>query len=504
MHIVAAISMFMILSVVLLSSFVVAYAKILPASQPDMHLYIGTEEILSTDETFESFYNDVGNVHQFFDDVMVPSLKRFVEEHTTELEDKDVDWIWLTYNLPSEMRVNVGPVYGTVRIEETYAPKLKTINSIVVRLAVNWWYTRQLDDGVQLPNASARIAYLTYQMQDLLARHKSDMITSTGVEQGAQVGKLPDISGVMFEDMARISAWYKNEGYVTEYANGINLLVPRPPSASNLNTAPPLRHDDFILFAKSANKPLSIYADLSTYAKVSNATLIHPDGNQMALNPVRVESEKSESETEAYNHYQYWYYLESNEPSGIYKIFIDGSPTYSPSTTHLDISVIEGYFPRYDSSWSAADTIYVDNARYVVRYRISENTQVATISVDVPQKSVLVTIEDAKPDSELIIELPRDLVDSLFDSGADKRFVVMLSDDGAANEGGESIEYEEIIANDKVRVLTIGLDSDTALVQIRGTQIVPEFDPVVLLCLTVAGMAGSIAVLRRVKYPKIT
>ncbi|MGI0025848.1 MAG: hypothetical protein ACREA4_12000, partial [Nitrososphaera sp.] len=92
----------------------------------------------------------------------------------------------------------------------------------------------------------------------------------------------------------------------------------------------------------------------------------------------------------------------------------------------------------------------------------------------------------------------------LFDSGADKRCVVMLSDDGAANEGGESIEYEEIIANDKVRVLTIGLDSDTALVQIRGTQIVPEFDPVVLLCLTVAGMAGSIAVLRRVKYPKIT
>ncbi|MGI0015165.1 MAG: hypothetical protein ACREBU_17260, partial [Nitrososphaera sp.] len=66
MHIVAAISMFMILSVVLLSSFVVASAKILPASQPDMHLYIGTEEILSTDETFESFYNDVGNVHQFF------------------------------------------------------------------------------------------------------------------------------------------------------------------------------------------------------------------------------------------------------------------------------------------------------------------------------------------------------------------------------------------------------------------------------------------------------
>ena len=517
MHSGASISLFFTLAVLtLLSSSPLAYAKILPSGQPDIRLDIGTEQRFSTDGNFESYYSDIGKVHQIFDEVMVPGLYRFVEEHWTELEGKDVDSVWISYNIPSDMYVSLGSVYGTIIIEEESAPKLETVNSIAVRIPVSWWYyaggqhTHWLYSGVQLPNASARIAYLTYQTQDLLARHQSELITSVTVdEQGAQIGKLlPGVSGIMLEDMSRISASYSEGGYgyaprtITEYGNGINLLVPLPASKGSLYSPPVLGLNDFILFAKSANKPLSIRAELSTYDNVLNATLVYPDGKRESLDLVRVESEKSESETDPYNFYQYAYYVESDEPSGIYKLFIHTSSTSSPPATDLNVSVREGYFPADLGNWSA-ETIFVGNAGYAVRYKIGENMQVGTITVDIPQKSVLIMVQNAEPDSELTIELPRDLIDSVFADDADKSFLVTLSEVNDANGGRNAVQYEEILANDQVRVMTIDLDDDTALVQIRGTQIVPEFNPVLLLSLAAGALVGSTAVFQRVKLLKI-
>jgi hypothetical protein len=295
-----------------------ASAKILPTGRPDIRLDIVTEQRFSTSGNFQSFYNDIGNVHEVFDGVMVPGLYRFVEEHWAELEGKSVDSVWISYNVPGTIRVSLGPVYGTIIVEETTFPELETITSIEVRLPVSWWYyagqkhAAWLYSGVQIPNASARIAYLTNQTQDLLARHQSEMITSITIDkQGAHIGKqLPWVSGIMLEDMSRISASYSEGGYgyaprtITEYGNGIPLLVPIPASAGSLYSPPQLTLNDFISLAKSAGKPLSIGVDLSTYDKVLNATLTYPDGKEVLLDLVDLESEKSESEIEPYNHYR--------------------------------------------------------------------------------------------------------------------------------------------------------------------------------------------------------
>ena len=505
-----SISLFLILVVlILLCSSPFAYAKILPAGQPDIRLDVGAEQRFATSGNFEDLYNDIGKVPQVFDEVMVPGLTRFVEDHWTELEGKDVEWVRMSYSIPSEMSVSVGPAHGTVTIDETSFPELEVVNSIIVRIPTSWWFYARgehahwIYSGAQIPNASARIAYLTYQTQDLLTRHQSELTTSVTIDdQGAQIGKLlPHISGIMLEDMSRISASYSEGGYgyaprmITEYGNGINLLVPLPASTGSLYSPPVLKLNDFILFAKSVNRPLSIHVDLATYDKVSNATLIYPDGKKGSLDLIRVQSEKSESEVIPYNFYRYAQYIEPGEPSGIYKLFIHTLSTSAPPATNLDVSIREGYFPADYDNW-AVETISVDNAGYAVRYRIDDDVQVRTIAIDIPKRSVVIEIANAKPDSELTIELPRDLIDSVFEDDADKSFLVTRSDTN-------SLQHEEILVNDQVRVLTIDLDQNTDLVQIRGTQIVPEFDPVLVLSVSAAAMIGSVLVLQKVKHLRI-
>jgi hypothetical protein len=483
-----------------------ASAKILPTGRPDIRLDIVTEQRFSTSENLQSVYADVGKVHEVFDEVMVLSLYRFVEEHWAELAGKSVDSVWISYSVPGTVRVSVGAVHGTTLIEEESFPELKTISSIAVRMPVSWWYhsegqyTHWLYSGAQIPNASARVAYLTNQAQDLLARHQSELITSVTVdEQGADIGKqFLGVSGIMLEDMSRISVSYREEGYaytertITEYGNGMLLVVPIQTSPGSLYTPPQLELNEPISLAKSAGKPLSIVADLSTYDKVLNATLSHPDGQEAPLDLVSIESEQSESESEPYNHYRYAYYLESDEASGIYKLFIHSSPTSSPPTTDLSVSIREGYFPPDYDNWTV-ETISVDDAGYAVRYRIDDDVQVRTISIDIPKRSVVIEIANAKPDSELTIELPRDLIDSVFEDDADKSFLVTQSDTN-------SLQHEEILVNDQVRVLTIDLDQNSDLVQIRGTQIVPEFNPAFVLSISAAAIASSIMVVQRVKH----
>jgi hypothetical protein len=487
-----------------------ASAKILPTGRPDIRLDIITEQRFSTSENFQDFYNDVGKVHEVFDEIMVPSLHRFLEEHWAELEGKSVESVWISYSVPGAVRVSLGPVGGTVIIEESSYPELETISSIDVRLPVSWWYyvgekyDAWLYSGVQIPNASARIAYLTHQAQDLLTRHQTELITSVTIdEQGAHIGKqLPWVSGIMLEDMSRISVSYSEGGYgyaprtIAEYGSRIPLLVPIPASAGSLYSPPQLGLNEFLSLAKSAGKPLSTIVYLSTYDNVLNATLTYPDGKEAMLDLVSFESEKSESEIDPYIHYRYAYYLGSEEASGIYKLFIHTSSTSSPPATDLNVSIREGYFPADYDNW-AVETISVDNTGYAVRYKIDEDVRVRTIAIDIPQKSVVIEIANAKPDSELTIELPRDLIDSVLDNDADKSFLVTQS---GANSDRNPLQHEEILVNDQVRVLTIDLDGDTALVQIRGTQIVPEFDPFFMVSISAAAMLGSILVLQRVKH----
>lgn len=457
--------------VMLLSVSPRADGKILPTGQPDIRLDIQAGTMLTTEDKSESFYSDVAKVHQIFDEAMVPALERFLGERWSELEGEDVRWVRMTYYNQGGMEVSVGPVYGTVEIEEKSDAVLQTIDSINVRLSPAWFsagggmkISHWLYSGLQVPNASARIAYLTSYAQDMITRH------NTG---------LTSISAVMFEDMARISV-----GQVTEYANEIRLIVPLLPSSSYVYMPPDSMINNFILFAKSANKPLTISAELSTYGNVST-TMTYPNGTQVLIDPVRFESDKSESETNPYNSYQYRHYLQAKEPSGIYKLFFEATAASSPLHTNLHIGVVEGYFPPYDEGWGG-DTIFVDNTRYDVRYRASENMQVGKISLDIPRKSLLIPIKNAHPESELTIQLPRDLIDSILDDESDTSFLVTLSEDEATGEG-ESIEYKENFASDQVRVLTIGLNENTSMVEIRGTKVVPEFSFVILTAAAVIG-----------------
>jgi hypothetical protein len=308
---------------------------------------------------------------------------------------------------------------------------------------------------------------------------------------------LDSISAVMFAEISRLDIRYMDRplglygGRITEYDTGAAQLVPLRSYGSPYDV--PLKPNEPILFVKSLNKPLSMAASISIYGE-HNATLIYPDGKKIALNPVRVHSEKSESETEFYNSYEYVHYVPAGEPSGIYQLVFDSSAKSHAATT-INVFVTNSYLPPDYGTWSV-ETVSIDGGGYLIRYKITDNMEVGNISVDLPAKALMITIKNAQTDSKLIVELPRSVVDALMENGDDTGYIVTLSDLDAVNSGGEFVNYEEILSNDQVRLLAIDLRDTTDLVRIAGTQIVPEFHSIIILLVAATMVGAAIAASR--------
>lgn len=443
------------------------------------------ERVFATEVNIHTLYEDIGKVHQIFDEIMVPAATVFFNEHWNELADKNVDTVVIRYNVENGVFVSIGPVYGTVAVQEPSSP-LEIVDTISVNLPVSWWYyagqnpDHWLDYGLQLPNASARISFLSYHMQDILDRHKVDIVSKIIIDdEGVEMGKvLGDFSAVMLQDMARISTSYVDDGYayvqhtITEYLTDTNLVLPLPPSAGSLYS--PIEHtvNKPVILVKSAGKPLSVLASLSLIGTVRDAIVTYPDGTEILLKPYRLSSEKAKEETLAYNSVEYLHNIPASAPSGIYQLVVNALTT--STSTGFKVFVTNGYLPPDLGTWRTA-MLVIDEGMYPVRYNIGPYGEVANVFADLSARAVMVRINSASDDDRLIVELPRSVVDSLFDDGADKAFLVTLSDFDIPSSGAKEVENDEILANDEVRVVGIDLEEGTDLVQIRGTQIVPEF-----------------------------
>lgn len=115
------------------------------------------------------------------------------------------------------------------------------------------------------------------------------------------------------------------------------------------------------------------------------------------------------------------------------------------------------------------------------------NGSVKSIDVDPDFTSLLLTVEtSATDDGELMITLPRELVDAK-NNGADDSFIVLVD--------GDEVDYEEHHTTDTERALTIQLPAGVAEVEIVGSQVVPEF-PVAVMAVMGAIVATAIAVTR--------
>ena len=95
------------------------------------------------------------------------------------------------------------------------------------------------------------------------------------------------------------------------------------------------------------------------------------------------------------------------------------------------------------------------------------NIIVEEIEVDSNFTSIIISVQtDEAEDGELMLTLPRDLIDSKL-NGDDDEFIIIVD--------GQEADYQELSTNDKERELTIPVFAGAEEIEIIGTQVVPEF-----------------------------
>jgi hypothetical protein len=140
--------------------------------------------------------------------------------------------------------------------------------------------------------------------------------------------------------------------------------------------------------------------------------------------------------------------------------------------------------------WQNA-TLTIGDEEFDIQYMISGGT-LDELTAD-PETQVLTAMITTEEDGELVIQLPRDIIDSTDDAGADLEYIVYVD------------EIEEFADEDNaadVRTLTIPFANQSEQVDIVGTSMVPEFGAITAIVLAVAivGIIAATAVYGRTRF----
>ena len=125
-----------------------------------------------------------------------------------------------------------------------------------------------------------------------------------------------------------------------------------------------------------------------------------------------------------------------------------------------------------------------------ITYDISGGT-VDTISNDPDALSIIVELIDADG-GEIVLTLPRDVIDSTID-GVDEIFFVLVD--------GYEAQYTEV-TTDTHRTLTIPFSAESNSIEIIGTFVIPEFGVIAMMILVVA-IISVVAVTRKTRLVAI-
>jgi hypothetical protein len=134
----------------------------------------------------------------------------------------------------------------------------------------------------------------------------------------------------------------------------------------------------------------------------------------------------------------------------------------------------------------------IGNASYQIRYHLSGENQLNTLWVQTDNITIAAEIL-AVSDGVLIIELPRDIIDSRKQSNSDDAYAIFID--------GQFVPYEEIENTTKARTLRIEFGNGTEQIEITGTHIVPEFGPLTALVLAVS--IASVVVVAKIKFRNV-
>jgi hypothetical protein len=132
---------------------------------------------------------------------------------------------------------------------------------------------------------------------------------------------------------------------------------------------------------------------------------------------------------------------------------------------------------------NASINLKLGNKAYPIKYQITGG-KLAGISAEKDNTTLLVNVSSIS-NGKLIIELPRNVVDSKKQGNVDDNFAVF--------EDGQYAIDDEISTNAQSRTLMVGFDNGTSVIEITGTHIVPEFATVAVAVFTIATIGIIVA-----------
>lgn len=153
----------------------------------------------------------------------------------------------------------------------------------------------------------------------------------------------------------------------------------------------------------------------------------------------------------------------------------------SLQTTYAQ-NILKSIPPKQNSQIAMNSRIILrsNTNQYPIKYHLT-NGIISAISIEKDNTTLLLNVSSVS-NGTLIIELPRNVIDSKGPGNADNNFTVF--------EDGQYVSYNEIGTNSKSRIITLTFDNNPSVIEITGTRTVPEFASmtIVILAISIAGL----------------
>ena len=119
--------------------------------------------------------------------------------------------------------------------------------------------------------------------------------------------------------------------------------------------------------------------------------------------------------------------------------------------------------PKSSYEQLTGNTINVNGTNYVISNSI-EGGKILNISIDAQSKEMKILIQSTS-NGVMTIDLPRILMDAK-ENGSDTHYIILANNHG--------VNFKELATAD-YRQLTVSFPNGTNTIEIKGTQVVPEF-----------------------------
>jgi len=233
--------------------------------------------------------------------------------------------------------------------------------------------------------------------------------------------------------------------------------------------------------ATGSTGPITVKTDKTSYSSGSTVKIsgviadeILVPGQQIALqvfNPERAPYRFDPIEPE--DDGSYAYSMTIGGPLGVTGEW-DVKVTYNGQVgeTSFDLTGGVAASPRYDLKF--------EDQTFSIKYE--SDGAINSMYVRPAEKKLVVSI-DGEEDGELTITLPREVIDAV-KAGSDIKYIVTTFDTETGEE--KQVDITESLTNAEERTIVIDYDAGTDLIEIQGTNVVPEFGALSAIVLAIA------------------